>query len=70
VIKGCEYYLYVRDGLTCEDGSTHLGDDEREAREMVIHGYVIFGSLVVRDAWVAQLGAEHTVLQLLTVGVN
>lgn len=73
-----EYFLAVRDGRTCECGSTLLGYDEAEARKMVKHildqfvlnGHVIFHSFVGLDVWMAQCGADYTVLEMLMVGVN
>lgn len=76
--KGFEYYLVVQDGNSRESGSTLLGYDEIEARRMCKHildqfvteGHVIFRSFVEPDVWMAQCGADYTVLELLTIGVN
>lgn len=73
---GFEYYLVVRDGQG--SGSTLLGYDEIEARRMVKHildqfvteGYVIHHRFIVPDVWMAQCGADYTVLEMLTIGVN
>lgn len=75
---GFEHYLVVRDGRSCESGSTLLGYDAIEARRMVKHildqfvteGFVIFRSFITPNVWVAQRGADYTVLEMLTIGVN
>lgn len=73
-----EYFLAVRDGRSCESGSTLLGYDAAEARlvvkrmldQFVMEGFVIFCSFIVPNVWIAQRGADYTVLEMLTVGVN
>ena len=71
-----EHYLVVREGK--QSGSTLLGYDEIEARRMCKHildqfvaeGFVICGSYIVPNVWIARRGADYTVLEMLTVGVN
>ena len=75
---GFEYYLVVQDGNSRESGSTPLGYDEIEARRMckrildqfVTEGHVIHHRSIVPDVWIAECGADYTVLEMLTVGIN
>ena len=71
-----EHYLVVREGK--QSGSTLLGYDEIEARRMckrildqfVTEGHVIHHRSIVPDVWIAECGADYTVLEMLTVGIN
>ena len=76
-MNGCEYWIYVRDNQG-EEGATRLPDDWVQAWEIVkrvldqfvCEGYVIFTTLVQRNAWVAQRDEHYAVVQLITTSVN
>lgn len=76
-MNGLEFWLCVRDSDK-EQGSSLLGGNEQDARDVVKHvldqfvceGYVVFRGFTVPNVWIARRGDHHAVVQLITTGVN